>query len=175
MSVVFPVMVLERYGERPEILGWIFGSFGVGSVVGAVLSYRVIGRIDRVLLASTSSVGQTAVMWMLLPDIPWPVVAASAAVAGIFFPMLNACVVTVRTMRTPVALRPTVHTAAVTVAMILAPLGALAAGPALESFSLSAVLAVILLGNTLCGIAIAAAGLRDRGGVTRVATEPGAG
>jgi len=83
-------------------------------------------------------------------------------VGGLFFPVLNACVVTVRTMRTPVSLRPTVHTAAVTVAMILAPLGALAAGPALESFDLAPVLAVILLGNTVCGLAITAAGLRDR-------------
>lgn len=158
MSVVFPVMVLERYGERPEILGWIFGAFGAGSVIGAVGSYRLIGKIDRVLLASASSAGQTAVMWMLLPDLPWPVVAASAAVAGLFFPVLNASVVTVRTMRTPVALRPTVHTAAVTVAMILAPLGALAAGPALESFDLAPVLAAILLGNMICGLVIAAAG-----------------
>lgn len=166
MSVVFPVLVLERYGDRPEILGWIFGAFGVGSVVGAVGSYRVIGRFDRIVLTSTASAGQTAVMWMLLPELSWPVVAASAAIAGLFFPVLNACVVTVRTMRTPVSLRPTVHTAAVTVAMILAPLGALAAGPALERFDLAPVLGVILFGNTLCGLVMAAAGLRDRRAVT---------
>jgi hypothetical protein len=162
MAVVFPVLVLERYGDRPEILGWIFGGFGVGSVIGAVGSYRLIGRVDRVLLASTSSLGQTAVLWMLLPDLAWPIVAASAAVAGLFFPVMNASIVTVRTMRTPVALRPTVHTAAVTVAMILAPLGALAAGPALESFALAPVLAVIMVGNTVCGLAITVAGIRDR-------------
>ncbi len=172
MAVVFPVMVLERYGERPQILGWIFGAFGVGSVIGAVGSYRIIGKIDRVVLASGASIGQTATMWILLPDLSWPIVAASAAVAGLFFPVLNASVVTVRTMRTPVSLRPTVHTAAVTVAMILAPLGALAAGPALESFSLAPVLAVILLGNTICGLVIAAAGLRDRRLVTRVPAAP---
>ncbi|HZB22208.1 MAG TPA: MFS transporter [Gaiellaceae bacterium] len=171
MAVVFPVMVLERYGERPEILGWIFGAFGVGSVVGAVASYRFIGRVDRILLASTSSLGQTAAMWILLPDLPWPIVAASGAIAGVFFPMLNASVVTIRTMRTPIALRPTVHTAAVTVAMILAPLGALAAGPALERFDLAAVLAVILVGNTLCGSAIAIAGMRDRARIERPAPE----
>lgn len=163
MAVVFPVMVLERYGERPEILGWIFGSFGVGSVVGAVGSYRIIGRLDRLVLASTASLGQTATMWILLPDLAWPIVAASAAVAGLFFPVLNACVITVRTMRTPPRLRATVHTAAVTVAMILAPLGALAAGPALDVFALAEVLAVILVGNTLCGLVIATAGLRERG------------
>ncbi len=168
MAVVFPVMVLERYGDRPEILGWIFGSFGVGSVIGAVGSYRIIGRFDRLLLASTASLGQTATMWILLPDLAWPIVAGSAAVAGLFFPVLNACVITLRTMRTPPPLRATVHTAAVTVAMILAPLGALAAGPALHAFELAPVLAVILVGNTLCGLVIAAAGIRERSLATAV-------
>jgi MFS family permease len=162
MVVVFPVLVLERYGDRPEILGWIFGGFGVGSLVGAVASYRFISRFDRIVLASIAALGQGAVTWMLLPDLPWPVVAASAAVGGVFFPVLFACVITLRTTRTPPPLRATVHTAAVTVAMIAAPLGALAAGPALNAFDLAPVLAVILAGNTLCGIVIAGAGIRER-------------
>jgi predicted MFS family arabinose efflux permease len=162
MAVVFPVMVLERYGDHPEILGWIFASFGAGSVIGAVGSYRIIGSFDRLVLASTASLGQTATMWILLPDLAWPIVAASAAVAGLFFPVLNACVITLRTMRTPPPLRATVHTAAVTVAMVAAPLGAIAAGPALHAFDLAQVLLVILLGNTLCGVVIALAGLRER-------------
>jgi hypothetical protein len=95
----------------------------------------------------------------------------SAAVAGLFFPVLNACVVTLRTMRTPPPLRATVHTAAVTVAMIAAPLGALTAGPALDAFELEPVLAAILLGNTLCGFAIALAGLRERARAGRPAPE----
>jgi MFS family permease len=162
MAVVFPVLVLERYGNHPEILGWIFGSFGAGSVVGAVASYRIIGRFDRLLLASAASLGQAATMWILLPDLAWPIVAASAAVAGVFFPVLNASVITLRTTRTPPALRATVHTAAVTVAMIAAPLGAIAAGPALHAFDLTAVLAAAIAGNALCGLVIALAGLRER-------------
>ena len=55
------------------------------------------------------------------------------------------------------------HTAAVTVAMILSPFGALAAGPALSAYGLTAVLAVVLAANTLCGIAFALAGIRERG------------
>jgi MFS family permease len=163
LSVAFPVLVLRRYGEHPEILGWIFGAFGVGAVIGAVGSYRIIGRADRVLLASLASLGQTAGLWLFLPDLPWPVVVAAAAVTGIFFPTLNACVVTVRTMRTPPALRPTVHTAAVTIATILSPVGALLAGPALAATSLGWVLLVTLAANTFVGLALAAAGLRNRG------------
>jgi MFS family permease len=163
LAVIFPVLVLQRYGEHPEILGWIFGAFGVGSVIGAVGSYRIIGRADQVLLASAASVGQTAGLWLFLPDLPWPVVVAAAAVTGVFFPTLNACVITVRTMRTPPPLRPTVHTAAVTVALMLSPVGALLAGPALAATSLRWVLLVTLAANTVVGLALTVAGLRNRG------------
>lgn len=171
LSVTFPVLVLRRYGEHPEILGWIFGAFGVGAIAGALASYRMISRIDLLLLASLSSLGQAAALWALFPDLPWPVVVAASAVTGLFFPVLNAAVVTTRTMRTAPPLRPTVHTAAVTIATILAPLGALAAGPALASTSLAVVLGVTLLANTVCGLAITAAGLRHRVGGRTIAPE----
>jgi MFS family permease len=162
LAVTFPVLVLERYGERPQILGWIFGAFGVGQVAGAVVSYRIIGRVDRLLLGTAAGVGQTAALWLVLPDLPWPALAATAAVAGVFFPFLNSVVITTRTMRTPPQLRPTVHTAAVTVALILAPIGALAAGPALGAFGLDAVLVAVMAANTVFGAAFAWAGLRER-------------
>jgi MFS family permease len=163
LSVAFPVLVLRRYGEHPEILGWIFGGLGVGSLIGAVVSYRIIGRVDRLVLASASAAGQVAAMWLLLPELPWPVVVMSGVFAGVFFPPLNACVIAVRTMRTPPALRATVHTAAVTLALLLSPIGALLTGPALATTSLAWVLLAIILANTVFGAAIAAAGLRNRG------------
>jgi predicted MFS family arabinose efflux permease len=162
LGVAMPVLVLERYGERPEVLGYVFGAFGLGSVAGALASFRIIGRVDGLLLATSAAAGQTVALWLLFPDLPWPALAAAGAAIGLFFPFLNSVVVTTRTMRTPPRLRPAVHTAAVTVAMILSPLGALAAGPALGTYGLKAVLAVVLAANTLCGIAFAAAGLRER-------------
>ncbi len=162
LGVTFPVLVLERCGDRPEVLGWIFGAFGLGAVVGSLASFRIIGSADRMLLATTAGLGQTAALWFLLPDLPWPALAGAAAVTGWFFPFLNSVVITTRTMRTPPALRPSVHTAAVTVAMILSPLGALAAGPALTVYGLEAVIAAALTLNTICGVAFGAAGLRER-------------
>jgi hypothetical protein len=58
-AVLFPVLVLERYGDHPEILGWIFGGFGVGAIVGSVASFGVIAKLDRILLASSAAAGQT--------------------------------------------------------------------------------------------------------------------
>jgi hypothetical protein len=70
-------------------------------------------------------------------------------------------------MRTPASLRPTVHTAAVTLAMVLAPIGALLAGPALTATSLGWVLLGTLTANTIVGLAITVAGLRNRGALGR--------
>jgi hypothetical protein len=163
LGVAMPVLVLERYGDRPEVLGYVFGAFGLGAVVGALASFRIIGRVDGILLATTAAAGQTVALWLLFPDLPWPALAAAGAAIGLFFPFLNSVVVTTRTMRTPPPLRPAVHTAAVTVATILSPLGALAAGPALGAYGLTAVLAAVLAANTLCGFAFALAGIRERG------------
>jgi predicted MFS family arabinose efflux permease len=172
LAVTFPVLVLERYGDRPQILGWIFGGFGVGQVIGAVLSYRIIGRVDRMLLATGAGLGQTVTLWLLLPDVPWPILATTGAVAGAFFPFLNAVVITTRTMRSPPHLRPTVNTAAITVALILAPLGALAAGPGLSAFGLEPVLACIIVANTVCGVAFSWAGMRERQSESTAASPP---
>ena len=83
-------------------------------------------------------------------------------VAGVFAPVINSTVITTRTMRTPPFLRASVHAAAVTLALMLAPLGALAAGPLLHLFGLDVAIAAILTLNTLCGIAFVAAGVRER-------------
>lgn len=168
-GVLFPVLVLERYGQRPEILGWIFGGFGVGAVLGSVASFGVIGRLDRIVLASSAAAGQTAVLWILLPDLPWPVVAGAAVVTGLFSPVLNSAVITTRTMRTPPSLRPSVHAAAVTVALVLAPLGALAAGPLFRLYGLDVAIGAVLALNTVCGIAFVAAGVRERRALAAVA------
>jgi MFS family permease len=161
-GVMFPVLVLERYGEHPEILGWIFGAFGVGAIAGSVASFGLIAKLDRILLATSAQAGQMAILWFLFPDLPWPVVAAAALVAGVFAPVINSTVITTRTMRTPPYLRASVHAAAVTVALILAPLGALAAGPLLEQYGLEAAIGVFLILNSLCGVAFVAAGVRER-------------
>jgi hypothetical protein len=51
-------------------------------------------------------------------------------------------------------------------AMILSPIGALLAGPALAATSLAWVLLVTLAANTFVGLALTAAGLRNRGAAT---------
>ncbi len=57
MFAAMPVLVLERFGEDPALLGWIWGAWGLGAVLGNVVSFRTSARTDRLLVAS---VGVTA-------------------------------------------------------------------------------------------------------------------
>ena len=57
MFAAMPVLVLERFSEDPALLGWIWGAWGLGAVLGNVVSFRTSARTDRLLVAS---VGVTA-------------------------------------------------------------------------------------------------------------------
>ena len=50
--VVMPYLVLTRFGDEPQILGWILGGFGIGAVVGSVVIFRFGRRVDGLLLGS---------------------------------------------------------------------------------------------------------------------------
>jgi predicted MFS family arabinose efflux permease len=162
LFIALPVLVLVRYGERPELYGWLISAFGAGSVVGSLLAYRLVRGVDLRVLGAVAAVLQSAPLWLLVADAPYALLVADVFFVSLFFPMVNAALMTVRTVRTPVALRPKVTAVTVTGAVVLSPLGSLAAGPALEAFSLEAVLAVTLAGANVLGCLIAAAGLRDR-------------
>ena len=52
LFAAMPVLVLERFGEDPAVLGWIWGAFGLGAVLGNVISFRTVARSDRLLISS---------------------------------------------------------------------------------------------------------------------------
>jgi MFS family permease len=162
MAIALPVLVLERYGERPEILGWTFGAFGLGAVTGAALSYRLMSRVEHKLLGGIAGLAQVAFLWIFVVETPVAVLVGASLLAGIAMPILNSAVMTERTTRTPPALRPKVNTVAVTGAVLLSPLGALLAGPALEAFPLETVLVATMLAMTASMLLIAVWGFRYR-------------
>ena len=168
--VAMPVLVLERYGEHPEILGWILGAWGLGAVLGSAVMFRVVRRVDGLLIGSIGELAMIAPLWLFLPDLPaWALVVAMFA-SGLANGLVNAPIWTIFTVRTPPALRPKAWAAIIATTSLLGPLVLLAAGSALDSIGLMGTLLAIVLVQSVAALLFASAGLRERfrTGVPRV-------
>jgi MFS family permease len=125
-----------RYDADAHVLGFLFGSFGVGALLGAVVAQQVTQKVDLLKLAALAIVAMPLPLFLLSPHLPW--VGALLVVGGFAFftPLVNAPVVGMLTVRTPAELRPKVMTAVMTVASMAGPLGFIAAGYALRHVDL---------------------------------------
>ena len=161
--VTMPVLVLTRFGEQPEILGWILGAWGLGAVLGSAVMFRIVRRVDGLLVGSIGELAMIAPIWVfLLADLPaWALVVAMFA-SGLANGLVNAPIWTIFTVRTPPALRPKAWAAIIATTSLLGPLVLLAAGSALDSVGLTETLLAIVLVQTVAALLFAAAGLRER-------------
>jgi MFS family permease len=135
-----PVLVVADYGADPKIVGWIFASFGVGAVLGNVVSLRLQDRADALLLVGTLVYGQALPLVALVVDLPAAAIAGVIFVSGLFNGLVNPSIHAILTLRAPPAIRPRVLTATGTVLMLAGPLGLAVAGPVLDSFGARPVL-----------------------------------
>jgi MFS family permease len=159
-ALLTTVPVLALRGGGASIAGWLFASYGAGSVIGGLLSSRARSAGGR---ATTGAViGLAASTWLLL--LPGPVWTLAGAIAlngvcsGLFFPRFFSAI----TVGTPPARRATVMTA-VTIAIALpGPLGFLGAGfLAQHNPDTTGNLVLIVVAATL-GAAVTVAGLALR-------------
>ena len=157
-----PVVVVDRFGEQPEIVGWIFAGFGIGAVLGNVVAFRILGTVDRLLLASVGEVGMAAPLWLFVLHVPPAVLVAAMGIAGLANGLVNAPLHAIVQLRTPRHLRTAVDSHAITGTLVLGPRALGATGPALAHVGVDPTLAVIVGVDTLVVIAFAAAGLRFR-------------
>jgi MFS family permease len=157
-----PVLVVTRFGEQPEIVGWIFAGFGIGAVLGSVIAYRIVGSVDRLLLASVGELGMAVPLWLFVFHVPPAVLVAAMAAAGLANGLVNAPIHTILQLRTPRHLRTKVYSVVITATAILGPLALVATGPALEHFGVDETLAVVVAVDTVAVVAFALAGLRFR-------------
>jgi MFS family permease len=162
LFAAMPVLVLTRFGEQPELLGWIWGGWGLGAVLGSVVAFRIVGSIDRLLFASLGEVVMIAPLWLLLADVPPVGLVGAMAVSGLANGLVNAPVHTIVLMRTPRALRAKVWSVIIVLTSVLGPLALGATGPALEGAGHRPVLLAVLLVQSAACLAFAAAGLRER-------------
>jgi MFS family permease len=171
LFAVMPVLVLERYGADPQVLGWIWGAWGAGAVAGSVIAFRIVSRIDRLLVASVGEIGMTAPLWLLLADQPALAVVATMFVSGLANGIINAPIHAIVQLRTPRALRAKVWSVVIVMTAILGPPLLAATGPALEWAGLRPTLVVLLGLQSLAVVAFTVAGLRERARVRPVASE----
>jgi MFS family permease len=160
--VAMPVLVVARYDSDPRIVGVLFAAFGIGAVLGNVVAYRLVKRIDGLSLIAKVSLGQALPLWLLVFDLPaWGAVAALLA-SGLANGLVNPSLHAIITLRIPPALRPTVMTSLMTLYALAMPIGILGAGPLLDAFGVEPVFALCAAIQTVVMAGVALAALRAR-------------
>jgi MFS family permease len=160
-----PVLVLERFGEKPAIVGWIFAGFGIGAVVGSVIAFRFVDSVDKMLLVSLGEIGMAVPLWLFVFHVPPVVLVAAMALAGLANGLVNAPMYTIVLLRTPRALRTKLWSAVIAATMVLGPIGLVGTGPSLERFGVDSTLAVLIAIETGAVLLFAWTGLRYRAAV----------
>ena len=150
-----------RYDRDAHVLGYLFGSFGVGALAGALVAQQLTKKVNLLKLAAVAIVAMPLPLFLLALSMPWAAAMVVVGAFAFFSPLVNAPIIGVLTVRTPEALRPKVMTAVMTVATLAGPLGFVAAAQALRYISLSTLFVVLPALLTLGALAFAAVLLRN--------------
>jgi MFS family permease len=151
-----------RYSENAHVVGYLFGAFGVGALLGAIVAQQLTQKVDLLKLAAVAIVAMPLPLWLLAVPMPWAAAGVVLACFGFFAPLVNAPIVGVLLVRTPAALRPKVMTSVLTVATLAGPIGFVAAAQALRYVSLTALFVAIAASLTAGGLVFAAVLMRNR-------------
>jgi MFS family permease len=149
-----------RYDASAHVLGFLFGGFGVGALLGAIVAQRLTPRVPLLKLAAIAIVAMPLPLFLLAPRTPWPAAVAIVGGFAFFTPLVNAPIIGVLTVRTPQELRPKVMTAVMTLATMAGPFGFIAAGYVLRHVALGPFFLALPALLALAGLAFAAALLR---------------
>lgn len=120
-------LALVSYDRNAHALGFLFGAFGAGALLGALAAQRLTQRIALPKLAALGILGMPLPVFGLVAHAPWPVAMLLIGGFGFFAPLTNAPIFGLLTVRTPAALRPKVLSAVMAVATLAGPLGFVAA------------------------------------------------
>ena len=139
--VTLPVLVLERFGHHPALVGWLVASFGIGALIGNGISFRYLTRrFDGLTIFTTFIVIQVVPLWLLWLPVPAAALSAAIVVSGIGNGLVNPSLHAISTLRVPAPMRPTVMTTVMTLWALVNPLGLFVAGPVLDAVGTTPVL-----------------------------------
>jgi MFS family permease len=161
--VTLPVLVLERFGHHPAIVGWLIASFGIGALIGNMVSFRYLTRrFDGLTIFTTFIVIQVAPLWLLWLPVPAAVLSLAIVVSGIGNGLVNPSLHAISTLRVPPPMRPTVMTTVMTLWALVNPLGLFVAGPVLDAVGTTPVLVGYAAVQTLTMGVAATVAARER-------------
>jgi MFS family permease len=147
LMATLPVLAFERYGD-PKIAGWLFAAYGLGGVVGTLLAYQLVKRMEPLVLASLAALGFSLPLWVLVAHAPLVAILGAIAGTALCGPLMNGPVFGLITTRTPPALLPKVMTAVITLATVAGPLGLVFAGFLLQHRGLTFTFTIVAAGIT---------------------------
>jgi MFS family permease len=151
-----------RYDADAHVLGFLFAAFGVGALLGAIVAQQATQKLPLPRLAAVAAIAMPLPLFLLSPATSWPVAALIIGAFAFFTPLINAPVIGILTIRTPVELRPKVMTAVMTLATMAGPFGFIVAGYALRHVALASFFLGLPALLTLGSLAFAAVLLRRR-------------
>jgi MFS family permease len=160
--VALPVLVVARYDSNPQIVGVLFAAFGVGAVLGNVVAYRLVKRMDGLTLIARVAIAQALPLWLLVVELPAAGAAVALLASGVANGLINPSLHAIVTLRIPPGLRATVMTSLMTLYSLAMPIGILGAGPLLDAFGVEPVFALCAAIQTVVMAAVGVAAIRAR-------------
>ena len=137
------VRITRDLGYQPSVLGLLLTSFGIGTVVGALLTARMATRrhVGVVLLGGNLVTGSALVAVALTSEVP--ILLVIAFVAGIAQSTVLVTYLTLRTSHSPDDLLGRIGSTARTISLGLQPLGLLVGGALIDLTDASSTLALM--------------------------------
>jgi MFS family permease len=152
VMIALPVMARDRYEANPQVAGWLLAAWGGGTAVGTLIVAWLARRIPPIKLAAAGSVGAALALWFVPWDQPFLTEALAVAMSCMFLPAVTAPAVALLTTRPPEHIRPHVVPLFGAAVFVASPLSYALAGVLFEHVAMSAVLAGVAVGATLCAL-----------------------
>lgn len=162
LFAALPFYAFTRYHHDAKVAGILIACFGVSAVLGNALSFRLRPRVDPMQLIAIGVLGQALPLWLLVAAGPAWIVGAALILAGLANGIVNPSLHAMMTLRFPASVRTQGLSAIIAADVILAPIGYLGAGFALQRWGVTPVFVAVPLLQTLTMGERAFTALRER-------------
>ena len=169
LFVAVPFLVYADYHRDAHLVGFIFGGFGAGAIIGSAIAFRLLDRVEPILMASVGMLTQVVPLSLLTFNAPAWVEVLALFGSGFANPFVNAAASGVMTVRTPRSLRQQISSVSLGTSGLVSPLGVLAVGPALAAWGARPVLTAIVAVQAAAIVYWSSAGFAARSATSRAA------